>query len=109
MVLFDTDYPYPKVYSDFADMTEDPTISKWLDCFSVWDSANEEMLHLNNMQKHDINLMLQKRYGLLQWEQGSGKTLAGIAVGLYRIQKQNIHYTCVAVTEIMDSDFLHSR
>lgn len=84
----------------FADMTEDPTISKWLDCFSVWDSANEEMIHLNDMQKHDINLMLQKRYGLLQWEQGSGKTLAGIAVGLYRMQKQNIHYTWVISSAI---------
>lgn len=36
----------------------------------------------------------------VQWEQGSGKTLAGIAVGLYRMQKQNIHYTWVISSAI---------
>ena len=28
------------------------------------------------MQKHDLNLVLQKRYALLNWQQGSGKTAA---------------------------------
>lgn len=44
-------------------------------------TRNEEEIKLNDIQRHDFNLMLQKRYGLLQWEQGSGKTLAGIAYG----------------------------
>ncbi len=84
----------------FEDMTEDPGIAAWLNEFSLWDAENEEEIRLNSLQKHDINLMLQKRYGLLQWEQGSGKTLAGIAVGLYRMQQQNIHHTWVVSSAI---------
>ncbi len=81
-------------------MPEDPTIAKWLSDFCLWDSENKEEIRLNDIQKHDMNLMLQKRYGLLQWEQGSGKTLAGIAAGKYRMEQGNIHHTWVVSTAI---------
>ena len=84
----------------FADMEPDETIARALDAFVLWDSENEEEIRLNEKQKKDINLMLQKRYGLLQWEQGCGKTLAGIAVGLYRMQYQNVHHTWVISSAI---------
>lgn len=70
----------------FADMKEDSQIAAWLNSFTLYDSENEENIFLNDIQKHDINLVLQKRYALLQWEQGSGKTLAGIATGIYQMQ-----------------------
>ena len=84
----------------FSDMELDPDISRALDHFTLWDSENEEEIRLNTMQKRDINLMLQKRYGLLQWEQGCGKTLAGIAVGLYRMECQNVHHTWIISSAI---------
>lgn len=84
----------------FSEMTEDPVIGAWLSSFCLWDAAEETEVRLNKTQKHDLNLMLQKQYGLLQWEQGSGKTLAGIAAGLYRMQKQHIHHTWVVSTAI---------
>ena len=84
----------------FADMPEDPAIAKWLSEFHLWDSENEEEIRLNDIQKHDMNLMLQKRYGLLQWEQGSGKTLAGIVAGKYRMEHENCHHTWVVSTAI---------
>lgn len=84
----------------FADMTEDPELADWLENFSLRDSENEEEIKLNALQRHDVNLMLQKRYGLLQWEQGSGKTLAAIATGAYRMEKQNIHSTWVISSAI---------
>ena len=84
----------------FSDMELDPDISRALDHFTLWDSENEEEIRLNAMQKRDINLMLQKRYGLLQWEQGCGKTLAGIAVGLYRMECQNVHHTWIISSAI---------
>lgn len=86
--------------AQFADMTENAKIKQWLEDFTLWDSENEEEIRLNDIQKQDLNLMLQKRYGLLQWEQGSGKTLAGIAVGRYRMKKQNIHHTWVISSAI---------
>lgn len=70
----------------FKDMKPDAEVAEWLDGFTVFDAENEEPIYLNDMQKHDLNLVLQKRYTLLQWEQGSGKTLAGISTGLYRMQ-----------------------
>lgn len=84
----------------FRDMEEDPKIGEWLMGFSLWDAENEETIHLNDIQRHDLNLILQKRYGFLQWEQGTGKTLAGIAAGLYRMQKQGVHSTWVISTAI---------
>lgn len=81
-------------------MPEDARIADWLSAFSLWDAENEETIHLNDIQRHDLNLILQKRYGLLQWEQGSGKTLAGIAVGLYRMKHQHMHSTWVVSSAI---------
>ncbi len=84
----------------FSEMTEDPAISQWLNDLQIWDSLNDEHIVLNEIQRHDINLVLQKRYTLLQWEQGSGKTLAAIATSLYRMQKQHIHSTWVVSSAI---------
>ena len=47
-------------------MEEAPDIAAWLDSFSLWDAENEMEIRLNDLQKHDISLMLQKKYGLLQ-------------------------------------------
>ena len=49
----------------FAEMEEDPHIAEWLEQFTLWDASRVEWLHLNGIQKHDINLTLQKRYALL--------------------------------------------
>ena len=84
----------------FSEMTEDPKIGQWLLSLTIWDSLNEEEIRLNEIQRHDINLVLQKRYTLLQWEQGSGKTLAAIATGLYRMKHQHIHSTWVVSSAI---------
>ena len=69
------------------EMSEDAALAKWLDLFVLWDSAERKLIYLNDKQKQDINKILQKRALLLQWEQGSGKTLAGIATGQYRMQQ----------------------
>ena len=84
----------------FEEMSPDPEIAQFLDTFMVYDLENEEEIHLNDRQKSDINLILQKQYHLLQWEQGSGKTLAGIAVGMYRMRYQHARNTWVVSTAI---------
>ena len=47
-------------------MQEDPEIAAWLQSFTLWDDENEEYIHLNGVQRRDINRILQKRYGMLQ-------------------------------------------
>lgn len=91
---------YDNQSQHFADMPEDPVIGAWLKEFTLWDAENEEYIYLNDIQRLDINRMLQKRYGMLQWEQGSGKTLAAIAMGLYRMEFQGIHSTWVVSSAI---------
>ena len=84
----------------FQEMTPDTGIGKWLDDFWLWDAENEEEILLNDTQLHDLNLALQKRYTLLQWEQGSGKTLAGIAYGKYRMDRQGYRNSWVISSAI---------
>lgn len=91
---------YERQEQPFEEMEEDKAIGQWLAGFSIYDSELEETIRPNPMQRHDINLVLQKRYALLQWEQGSGKTLAGILCGLYRMQKQRAHSTWVVSSAI---------
>lgn len=69
---------------------EDVSMPEGLDEF--YDSLrliNEEgePIELNEIQKHDIGVCIAKNGCLLQWQQGCGKTLAGIVVGLWRLQK----------------------
>lgn len=82
----------------FADMVQDKNIAKWLNDFEL--HTDEETIRLNDTQKHDLNLFLQKRYCFIQWEQGSGKTLAGIAIGKYRLQHNNVKNVFVVSTAI---------
>lgn len=84
----------------FRDMGEDPFISEWLKEFTLWDAENEEVIQLNTIQKQDINRILQKKYGMLQWEQGSGKTLAAIATAIFRMELQGIYATWVVSSAI---------
>lgn len=84
----------------FHDMPEDPEIAAWLRGFTLWDAENEEIIRLNDIQRQDINRILQKRYGMLQWEQGSGKTLAAIAAATYRMKNQGLHSAWVVSSAI---------
>lgn len=47
------------------------------------------------IQINDTNKVLQKDYSYLQWEQGSGKTVSGIAQIKYRQQFSNIFKTII--------------
>lgn len=91
---------YEKQNQHFSTMLEAGGITEWLSKFVLWDAENQESIYLNDTQKHDLNLVLQKNYALLQWEQGSGKTLAGIATGLYHLQQQHLHSIWVVSSAI---------
>ena len=59
----------------FADMEEDVNLKEYLDR-STFINKDGEACEFTALQKHDLNLVLQKRYALLNWQQGSGKTAA---------------------------------
>lgn len=89
---------YEKQNIPFYEMMPDADIAAWLDDFEL--SDGEETIHLNDTQKKDLNLFLQKNYSFIQWEQGSGKTLAGITIGKYRLEKKQVKNVFVVSTAI---------
>ena len=66
---------YEKQNVQFSEMKEIPEIKEYLDnCRFVNNTGN--ICEFTQLQKHDLNLAMQKRYVLLNWQQGSGKTAA---------------------------------
>ena len=59
----------------FAEMREDDGLKEYLDR-TRFINKEGEVCEFTDLQKHDLNLVLQKRYALLNWQQGSGKTAA---------------------------------
>lgn len=59
----------------FSDMETDDALTEYLDN-ATFINKDGEVCEFTQLQKHDLNLVLQKRYALLNWQQGSGKTAA---------------------------------
>ena len=59
----------------FSDMEADPAFAEYLDN-ATFINKDGEVCEFTQLQKHDLNLVFQKRYALLNWQQGSGKTAA---------------------------------
>jgi len=89
---------YERQNVPFDEMKLDKGIESWLNAFEL--SDGEETIRLNDAQKNDLNLFLQKNYSFIQWEQGSGKTLAGIAIGKYRLEQNQVKNVFVVSTAI---------
>jgi len=81
---------YENQSQDFEAMELDDQIRAFLDNWSVYSNLEERLIRLNDIQKADVNKLLQKRYGILQYEMGSGKTLCGLAMAEYHLQYSNI-------------------
>jgi len=70
-------------------------LNNWLNEFSLYDQSLNETIKLNDMQRKDLHNHLQKRYSILNWEQGSGKTIAGITASHYVSEHSNVRNTFV--------------
>lgn len=62
----------------------------YLQNFSKLDNSTGEILQLNSIQLKEMNKILTKRYSILNFEMGGGKTLCSIAWYEYQLQKNNI-------------------
>lgn len=74
--------------ASFESMSRDAQIDKDLKAF-VFRNGSGARSKLNDIQREDLGLVLQKNYAMLNWQQGSGKTVAGFYWLTYRKQKQN--------------------
>lgn len=72
----------PKQLKPFKEMTPSQEVLDFLETFTFKDKRGEH--HLTEIQKEDIGKALMKPYGILNWQQGCGKTPAAYAVAEYR-------------------------
>ena len=84
----------------YADISPDAGILAFLRDFTLFDSLNECEIKLNERQLMDTARILTKPYGIIQWEQGSGKTISALAQHFYRIKHNNIFCSFVVSTAI---------
>ena len=59
----------------FSNMNPDAQLAEYLDR-ATFINKDGDVCEFTALQKHDLNLVLQKCYALLNWQQGSGKTAA---------------------------------
>ena len=84
----------------FEELPPDPEIDRFLRCIVYTSRETGKEKRLNEIQLLDTNRILQKRYGFLQWEQGAGKTLHGIANAVYRILFNKVRHVFIVSTAI---------
>ena len=66
---------FEKQNRPFSKMSINPEIKNYLDN-ATFINKEHEVCHFTNLQKQDLNLIFQKSYSLINWQQGSGKTAA---------------------------------
>lgn len=81
----------------FEDIKIDFEIDKWLSESKVYNYDTGEKILLNEKQKEIVNKMIMKFRGYISAGMGSGKTLMGIHIALYREKNNNTSNTlCIA-------------
>lgn len=83
----------------FAEMQPNPSLEEYLDNMTFRNKEGE-VCRFTELQKHDINLVLQKRYALLNWQQGSGKTAAVYHRAKYLLKKCKVRNVIVLAPAI---------
>ena len=73
----------------FDNMKIDKNIENWLSDSVLFNYIEGVETKLNDKQKYDLNKILQKKYALLQWDMGSGKSYTSLHYGKYRLEKNN--------------------
>ena len=77
---------YNNQSQEFDKMSQDARIQAFLDDWVIYSNSEQRLIQLNEIQQFDVNKLLQKRYGILQYEMGSGKTLCGLAMSAYHLK-----------------------
>lgn len=88
----------------FHKMKRSEVIDKYLKNFTFLSKLG--LSKFNEIQIHDLGLILQKKYSVLNWQQGSGKTAAGFAWSQYDKQKNTFIVSAALAINITWKTFL---
>ena len=83
----------------FADMKPDQHLAEYLDR-TTFINKDGDTCEFTTLQKHDLNLVLQKRYALLNWQQGSGKTAAVYHRAKYLLKSNKVRNVIILAPAI---------
>ncbi|KKB53137.1 hypothetical protein HMPREF1212_01300 [Parabacteroides sp. HGS0025] len=83
----------------FSEMDANPDIQNYLDN-ATFINKEHEVCRFTNLQKQDLNLVFQKRYSLLNWQQGSGKTAAVYHFSKYLLKYRKVRNAIVLAPAI---------
>ena len=82
-----------KVYflqnQQFSEMEQNPKLEEYIDSLHFI-NKEKEVCQFRKLQKKDMGLIFQKRYALLNWQQGSGKTAVAYHFTKYRLQQKTV-------------------
>ena len=84
---------------EFRDMKPEPQLARYLDCVT-FRNRDGELCRFTELQKHDLNAVMQKRYALLNWQQGSGKTAAVYHRAKYLLKTRRVRNVIVLAPAI---------
>lgn len=73
----------------FTNMEPDTRLADYLNA-CTFINRDYEVCTFTDLQKHDLNLVLQKQYALLNWQQGSGKTAAVYHRAKYLLKRREV-------------------
>ena len=83
----------------FADMKPDTRLTEYLDRMTFV-NKDGDVCEFTALQKHDQNLVLQKRHALLNWQQGLGKTAAVYHRAKYLLKYRKIRNVIILAPAI---------
>lgn len=79
---------YMQQETPILQMKQDKALAAYIDKLR-FNNKDMEICEFTPLQKHDMNLLYRRRYSLLNWQQGSGKTAVAYHFGHYlRLQKR---------------------
>jgi SAM-dependent methyltransferase len=83
----------------FHAMEQRPQLKEYIHSLSF---INKEMetCRFTELQKQDMNLIFQKRYALLNWQQGSGKTAVAYHFGKYHLLGKSVRNVIILAPAI---------
>lgn len=90
---------YERQSQPFPEMKQDEALADYLDD-AIFINKEYDVCRFTELQKSDMNLVLQKRYALLNWQQGSGKTAAVYHYAKYLMKYRSVRNTVVLAPAI---------
>jgi hypothetical protein len=73
----------------FAGMEQNKQVEEYIGSLRFINKEGEEC-RFTELQKQDMGLVFQKKYALLNWQQGSGKTAVAYHYGKYLLQQKRV-------------------